>query len=126
MRLEVDLVSVGEIPCDSSCLFHAIAVSISIGNMEWEEYLHGIEDTEWGDHICIMAASNLYNVAIGIVSSPHRGMQVLRPNDDDASVDSLRRMYIGHEFELHYIRLEPLTVTQQNAWIAWSGPTWQL
>jgi hypothetical protein len=89
--------------------------------MSWEAYLDGVETGEWGDHICIMAAANLYNVAIGIVSSQRTGMQVLQPNVGDVGT---RQIFVGHEYELHYIRLESVSPNQHIA-ISESSPSTQ-
>ena len=78
--------------------------------MGWEEYLNGLRGAEWGDQISLIGIANAFGVAIGIVSSLHvdRGIQYIYPQN---SIVGQPCIFMGHEFESHYIRLVPLYET---------------
>ncbi|CAG2211904.1 unnamed protein product [Mytilus edulis] len=77
-----------------------------VPNRNWEDYLDGLAGDEWGDHISIVAISNIYNVQINIVSSQDTRLQEILPYVSNMAQD--RNIYLGHEFEVHYILLENL------------------
>ncbi|XP_062566093.1 uncharacterized protein LOC134228451 [Saccostrea cucullata] len=146
--LERNLIPVGDIPKDGSCLFHSVAQSLSnylqidlnqqdirdivvnwlsenpetpagdrfshfVPNLDWDTYLEGILGTEWGDHICITAIANAFNIAVGIVSSSQSDLRYILPFDRQ-NRENLLHIYLGHEFEFHFIRLEPIPGTQAD------------
>ena len=76
-----------------------------VQNRDWNEYLDGISESEWGDHICILAAVNLFNVRVVIASSQNGLLQDVNPWNN---IPQDRVIYLGHEFEVHYIRLDNL------------------
>ncbi|CAG2216431.1 unnamed protein product [Mytilus edulis] len=79
-----------------------------VPNRNWEDYLDGLSEDEWGDHISIVAISNIYNVQINIVSSQDTRLQEILPYGSNMAQD--RNIYLGHEFEVHYILLENLVL----------------
>ncbi len=83
------------------------ALSNFVHNSDWNSYIQGILSQEWGDHICLVAAAELYRTNIVIVSSLSSELMVIRPRRDPDQVTS--SIYLGHESEVHYIRLEPLS-----------------
>lgn len=147
--LERDLVPVGHILKDGSCLFHSVAQSLSshlqtdlgqqdirnvvvnwlsenpetpagdrfsqFPNLDWDTYLEGVLGSELGDHICITAIANVFNIAIGIVSSSQSDlnyMYILPFNPQNR--EHLLHIYLGHEFEFHFIRLETIVGMQSE------------
>jgi len=137
--LLVNLLPEGSIPRDGSCMFHAVAQSLTVsaglidqlsvriraaqwlrdhpvvsGNVQlpdfvygtsWQQYLQGLETNDWGDHISLIGIANAFNVVIGIVSSETPGIRYIYPEDTS---EQQHTIYLGHEFESHYIRLTPI------------------
>jgi hypothetical protein len=58
---------------------------------------------------CLVAASNIYNIPIGIISSQASGLQNITPYAHNPTEINRPMIYLGHQHEVHYIRLEPLT-----------------
>ena len=85
-------------------------MNVLMYGMGWEEYLNGLRGAEWGDQISLIGIANAFGVAIGIVSSLHvdRGIQYIYPQN---SIVGQPCIFLGHEFESHYIRLVPLYET---------------
>ena len=75
-----------------------------VPNLSWSDYLDSL-NYEWGDHICLMAISQIYNVGIGVVSSNTPEIRFLETDEVDGSN---RMIYLGHEFEFHYQHLLPI------------------
>ena len=60
-------------------------------------------DGSWGDHIILLAAANLFETCIRVVSSQsHDDDVVITPN---YSTDDRNPLVLGHVFELHYVSL---------------------
>ena len=78
--------------------------------MGWEQYLNGLRGAEWGDQLALIGIANAFGVAIGIVSSIHvdSGIQYIYPQNNIVGQPCI---FLGHEFETHYIRLVPLYET---------------
>lgn len=78
----------------------------------FEEYLSGMADHEWGDHVVLLGAANLYNVGIWVLGSTPSCTEpnVIEPaggivgplNSQNGNV------YLGHITELHYVTLTPI------------------
>jgi hypothetical protein len=67
-----------------------------------KEYLRRMSaDGEWGDHIMLIAAAELYEMRIHIISS-------VGPPIDIVPRNAIRASYLGHLHELHYRSLLPL------------------
>ena len=83
----------------------------SLYGMGWEEYLNGLRGAEWGDQISLIGIANAFGVAIGIVSSLHvdSGIQYIIYAQN--STVGQPCIFLGQEFETHYIRLVPLYET---------------
>ena len=78
--------------------------------MGWEQYLNGLRGAEWGDQLALIGIANGFGVAIGIVSSIHvdSSIQYIYPQNNIVGQPCI---FLGHEFETHYIRLVPLYET---------------
>ena len=78
--------------------------------MGWEQYLNGLRGAEWGAQLALIGIANALGVAIGIVSSLHvdSGIQYISPQNNIVGQPCI---FLGHEFETHYIRLVPLYET---------------
>lgn len=76
------------------------------GYSSWEEYLQSMSnDGEWGDNLVLIAASNMFEIPIQIVSS--------LPNHDPIMITPIRSrhiemLHLGHITELHYVSLSPV------------------
>ncbi|MES9879583.1 MAG: hypothetical protein ABW185_01730 [Sedimenticola sp.] len=78
-----------------------------IFNMDWYDYLDRISDSEWGDHVCLVAISRVFMLNIEIVSSSSEmSRNVHRITSEHPHTSTL---YLGHEHEQHYILLSPVT-----------------
>ena len=83
---------------------------------DWDEYLESMNRNEWGDHLALIGIANAFNVAIGIVSSENANIHYINPilsNSTPRAVSGT--VYLGHEFETHYIRLVPLQGPMSSA-----------
>ena len=69
-----------------------------------------LRGAEWGDQLALIGIVNVFGVAIGIVSSIHvdSGIQYIYPQNNIVGQPCI---FLGHEFETHYIRLVPLYET---------------
>ena len=81
-------------------------------NMEWDDYLQGIKPRDQGDHTCLLAIANIYNIIEVIASSNDLDLRCITANDFSTvnnTVGSNRQtIFLGHEFEHHFIRLEEI------------------
>ena len=76
----------------------------------WEQYLNGLQGGEWGDQLALIGRANAFGVATSIVPSLYVdiGIQYIYPQN---SIVGQPCIFLGHEFETHYIRLVPLYET---------------
>ena len=133
--LQYNLIPIGDVPRDGSCMFHAVAQSLNeldgtvytqqdiriavvnwlrtnavmdngvdlrnfINNRSWEEYLEAISNNEWGGHLCLLAMTNIYRIAVAIVSSQNNDIHFLNVEETHNKENII---YLGHEFETQYI-----------------------
>ena len=120
-----------DVAADGNCMFRALGHALGVNHtevrqrvVEWlsnsrdllcefvhgrtfEEYLNAMsQPSEWGDHLCLVAAASVYVARIVVISSTgqtDRMQEVLPPR-----TKIQREIYIGHIAELHYVAIEPL------------------
>ena len=76
-----------------------------VANMHWNDYVDGMADHLWGDHLALIAITHIYDVAVGVISSSSRELRFLETTQTREG----RIIFLGHESEVHYHRLEQLT-----------------
>lgn len=63
------------------------------------------KDGVWGDHVVLVAAANVYETPIRVISSlPAHDEILIFPKDPPAGTDAL---VLGHIHEEHYVSLVP-------------------
>ncbi|XP_070181105.1 uncharacterized protein [Littorina saxatilis] len=73
--------------------------------VSWEAYLNSLnEDGVWGDNIALLAAANVYQISICVVSSVHNSEPFII---EASSGISLFDVHLGHISEMHYVTLRP-------------------
>ena len=73
-----------------------------VHNQNLDDYLSSLQENAWGDHITLIAVSHVYQVRIEVVSSSNRNICTF----ESPSCIGSRTIYLGHESEVHYHRLE--------------------
>ena len=81
-----------------------------VANMNWNDYVDGMADRSWGDHLALIAITHIYDVAVGVISSSSRELCFLETTQTREG----RIIFLGHESEVHYHRLEQLTGMDNN------------
>lgn len=62
------------------------------------------QDGEWGDHLILQAAAELYGISIYVINSEARDHDVtINPRESISS----KHLVLGHVCELHYVSLRP-------------------
>lgn len=76
------------------------------GYPSWPSYLEDMaKDGVWGDHVVLVAAANVYETPIRVISSlPAHDEILIFPKDPPAGTDAL---VLGHIHEEHYVSLVP-------------------
>ena len=72
--------------------------------LRWERYIYRFRNDGWGDHLAIQGISNVFNVAINILSSEHSN--VIRNVPRSGNVE--HEVYIGLILQYHYVGLDKL------------------
>ena len=85
-------------------LDNGLDLSDFVSNLSWDQYVDSLS-YEWGDHICLIAISRIFDVGIAVISSNSPDIRYLEINE---TIGRNRIIYLGHEFELHYQHLLPI------------------
>ena len=70
------------------------------------KYIHRFRNGAWGDHISVQSISNVFHLAINVLSSEHSNMIRVVPRDDNIE----HEVYIGLILQYHYVGLDKLHV----------------
>ena len=76
-----------------------------VHNQVWDDYLFDLAGDAWGDHLTLLAVTNIYNVDIRIVSSVTPDVTHMNATHGRQG----RIIYLGHESEFHYHRLDNMS-----------------
>ena len=99
------------------------------GHSTWNDYLAEMrKDGAWGDHLVLLAAANVFQRPIMVITSLLHNVEILiRPTHVSAGQVSDDLMLLGHVAGSHYVSLEPclgkLNVACNVLTIWWQNPT---
>ena len=90
-----------EAPSDQDAMIVSVHDIEQQKQLRWERYIHGFRNGAWGDHLAIQGISNVFNVAINILSSKHSNMIHNVPRSGNVE----HEVYIGLVMQYHYDKL---------------------
>lgn len=79
--------------------------------LRWPRYIHRFRNGAWGDHISVQSISNVFHLAINVLSSEHSNMIRVVPRDDNIE----HELYIGLILQYHYVGLDKLAIPYDDA-----------
>ena len=100
-----------EAPTEQDAYIDTIADPEQQAELRWANYLNRLRNGAWGDHMAIQGMSNVFNIAVNVLSSENPTM--IRVVPMNASVK--HEVYIGLIMQYHYVGLDKVSHTDMQS-----------
>ena len=78
--------------------------------LRWANYINRLRNGAWGDHIAIQGMSNVFNIAVNVISSENPGIICIVPMNSL----SQHEVFVGLILQYHYVGLDKISCTHSN------------
>ena len=100
-----------EAPSDQDAMIDSVHDIELQMQLRWERYIKRFRNGAWGDHLAIQGISNVFNVAINVLSSEHSNVIHNVPRSGNVE----HEVYIGWVMQYHHVDLDKVAVSDNVA-----------